>query len=504
MKTAFASWLVVLTAFSSVVSAQDSAVIRRLVQNAQMPENAARTLLRSINGVLREDAQRGGDRFDSDLRREVHAALYGNGPPPRAEYYDRVRTVLEALGSGLDEATLTGLFKAGRNASVMCAHRYGVTMGECDALLAAATNTPSALPYLAPDDGRELEGTLRRARVNRRVAREVTRKLRTTMLGVPRNLTRDNRGRGLLRLLEACPGGVSDRESQVRGWHVGPTPGLAQCIAAATGRLGGPQAASQLFEMSPRAAEAFVQWGGGSAAPPPPPVVNNPPPPRNPRTNPRSPRVNQMSAAEALRQQARAQFRLQNYSAAASAYQSAAQMEPGHGGTWAGLGAAKLAMRDFAGAIAAYQQAVAADESNAAYFVALGRAFAQNNQRDAAVAALQQAMRLDQANQAARDGLRALGGEPPPPPLPETPPRDAILSTMAPLRGAIQGCSPSFNGRVTFSIKVSGNTGEVIEVSSEGADENDAACMESVVQSARFPRFTRDELSIAYPFQLGT
>lgn len=506
MKTSLALALALL-AFAPAVLAQNDAVVQRLVRYGQMSEREARALVRKVDQVLAADAERGGDRFDSDLRRAVHSALYGDGPPPQAEYYDRLRTVLESLRSGLDEATLTGLFRPGRNAAVLCAHRYSITMGDCDALLAAATSTPAPLPYLAPDDGAELERTLRQRRIPRRVAREIVSKLRETMLGVPRNLTRDQRGRGLLRLLEACPGGVSDREAQVRAWHVGPTPGLAECIAGATASLGGAEAAVRLFGMSQRAADAFVAWGGAAsqvaAAPPPPPPP--PPPPRTQRQRQgRGPQVTQMSAAEALRQQARAQYRLRNYPAALSAYESAAQMEPNHAGTWAAIGATKLAMGDYAGAVTAYQRAVALDEDNAGFFVALGRAFAQNGQRDAAIAALQQAMRIDRDNMAAREGLRALGGEPPPPPLPEVPPRNAILATMQPLRGALMGCAPSFSGRVSFTIKIRGETGEVLEVSSEGAaNEDDAACMESVVQSARFPRFTREELTISYPFVLG-
>ncbi len=504
MKTSLALALALLALVSSA-SAQNESVVQRLVQYGQMSEREARALVSKIDRVLAADAERAGNRFDSDVRRAVHAALYGDGPPPQAEYYDRLHTVLDSLRGGLDEATLTGLFRPGRNAAVLCAHRYSVTMGDCDALLAAATRTPSPLPYLAPDDGRELERALRQRRIPRRIAREIVTKLRDTMLGVPRNLTRDQRGRGLLRLLEACPGGVPDREAQVRAWHVGPTPGLAQCIAGATANLGGAEAAVRLFGMSQRAADAFVGWGGGHtevAATPAPP-----PPRRQPRRQPRQgrgPQVAQMSAAEALRQQARAQYRLRNYPAALSAYESAAQLEPDHAGTWAAIGATKLALRDYPGAVEAYQRAVALDEDNAGFFVALGRAFSMNGQRDAAIAALQQAMRIDRDNMAAREGLRALGGEPPPPPLPEVPERSAILAAMQPLRGALTGCAPSFSGRVSFTIKVLGETGEVIEVSSEGAaNEDDAACMESVVQSARFPRFTRPELTINYPFVLG-
>ncbi len=487
----------------SIGQAQDAAVVQRLVQNGQMPRNAARSLVNTVNRTLATEAGRDGEGFDSDLRRKTHEAIFGSGPPPRNEYRARLQATLDRLNNGLNVELLTALFAARRNAAVMCAHRYGVTIGECDALIAGATLTPSALPYLAPDDGAELLRALRGNRVRTRTAREIVTKLRETMLGVPRNLSRDARGRGLIRLLEQCPGGTDDRETQIRGWHVGPTPGLAQCIAGAVSRNGGAEAAAQLFGMRPQTAQAFVQWGAPAAPPPvavnPPPTMRQPPP-----RNPRGPQVNSVSAPEALRQQARAQFRLRNYQAALSAYEAAANLDGNHAGTWAGIGATRMAMNNHSGAIEAYQRAVSINENNAGYFVALGRAFARNNQNEGAVAALQQAMRIDPQNQAAREGLRALGGEPPAPPLPESPPRSAILATMQPLQGAVQGCAPSFAGQVSFRITIRGETGEVTNVTSQGAsNENDAACMESVLQSARFPRFTRAELSISYPFRLS-
>ncbi|HJL05127.1 MAG TPA: tetratricopeptide repeat protein [Polyangiaceae bacterium LLY-WYZ-15_(1-7)] len=510
-RLSFALALLTGLGFSAVApaSAQDAAVVRRLVQFGQMEEGDARDLVRKVDRVLAADAERGGDRFDTDLRRETHQALFGNGPPPRAEYYERIQAVKERLAGGLTSLTLPVHFQARPNASVLCAHAYGITIGECDALIAAATETPAALPYLPPDDGRALVGELRSGRVNRRVAREIASKLRDVMLGVPRNLTNDQRGRALLQLMEQCPGGTSDREAQVRAWHVGPTPGLARCIAGAIARRGGASMAQGLFELSPNAAQAFLSWGApGASAQPTPPTPPTPPrtrPPRNPPPrNSGSPQVSQMSAPEALRQQARAQFRLRNYPAALSAYEQASQLEPDHAGTWAGVGACKAAMRDYPGAITAYSQAVRLAPENDGYFVSLGRAYAQNGQREAAIGALQQAMRIDRNNMSAREGLRALGGEPPPPPLPEVPPRDAIIATMRPLEAGVAGCSPTFSGRVVFHLIITGETGEVTGVSSEGVeDPNEAACMESVVQSARFPRFTREELTISYPFEIA-
>ncbi len=65
------------------------------------------------------------------------------------------------------------------------------------------------------------------------------------------------------------------------------------------------------------------------------------------------------------------------------------------------------------------------------------------------------------------------------------------------------GCAPNFTGVARFRVVVSGETGEVTEAAASGVTNADeAACMESVVQSARFPRFTRPTLTMTYPFSL--
>ncbi|MCB9601377.1 MAG: tetratricopeptide repeat protein [Sandaracinus sp.] len=486
--------------------AQDPAVIQRLMQNGQMPRDVAVSVVRKVDAVMRANAERGGENYD-DLRQATNRALFGAQAGPgasRPEYDTRLAQVMHRLRTGLDLATLAVYFPQRRNGALLCTNEFGLAIAECDALIAAATLQPTALPYLPPDDGRGLEQELRSARVDRRLGREIVEKVKTVMMGVPRTLSNDQRGRALLQLMEACPGGSRDRETQVRAWHVGPTPGLVRCIGERIARQGGAPMAQALFELSPRAAEAFVRWAGppAEAAPPPPPPP--PPPTMQPRTGPTGPQVAQMSAPQALRQQAEAQLRLRNAQAALSAYESAAQLEPNEAQNWAGVGMCKALLRDFAGAIEAYRRAVQIATTNDAYFVALGRAYAQNNQRDAAVGALQQAMRINRNNMDAREGLRALGGEPPPAPLPEVPDRGAIIGAMATLRGGLVGCAPNFTGRVNFVMVISGETGDVTAVSVEGVENPDeAACMETVVLSARFPRFTRPELSIDYPYELG-
>ncbi len=495
-------------------AAQDAEVVNRLMQYGRMEQRDARALTEKISAVLQRDAAAGGERYNP-LRQAVNRAVFGRGAGPggtRVEYDQRLAQVLSRMRGGLDGPILSVLFRPARNAAALCSNNFGVTMGECDALISAASSQAATLPYMPPDDGAALGRALRQARVSRRQANEVVRKLLEVMLGVPRILTRDDRGRGLLSLLAACPGGTPDREAQIRAWHVGPTEGMARCLAAQVA-AGGPARAELLFGMSPAAAQAWLRWGApgvSAAAPPPvnpaPPPVNPAPPPVNPRVAPPrpTPPLHGAAAAEALREQARSFFRARRYPQAAAAYEAAATIQPNHAGTQSGLGACRLAMGDPAGAAAAYGQAVRLAPDNGAFRVAQARALVAAGDRDGAIAALQQALVADPNNTAAQHGLSALGGHPLPPPLPETPPREVIVGVMQTLTGALRGCAPEFDGVATFRLSIEGATGDVTEATLQGdaAETDEGQCMAGVVQSAHFPRFTRESITINYPFQL--
>lgn len=499
-----------------VAHAQDAGVVQRLVNQGKMPQADARALVRKIDARMADNARQGGESYDN-LRQATNRALFGAQAGPganRGEYTQRLQQVMQRLRSGLDLATLQVYFSAGRNAAVMCAHRWSVTIGECDALIAAATLTPVALPYLAPDDGNALQQQLREARVNRRYAREIASKVGETMLGVPGVLTNDSRGRTLVALLDACPGGTSDREAQIRAWHVGPAPGLVHCIAGALHARGGAAAAQEAFGLSPRAARAMMEWGEPAAqvavAPPPPPPPNN----NNVRNgngrngNGRTPQVTATTDVQTLRRQGASLMRARQYPAAVQAYTAAVQADQSHAPTFAALGAAQMAARNPAGAAMALRKATELAPQNDAYFVGLARALVQNNQNAEAIAALQAAVNINYNNMEAREGLRHLGGEVPDPPLPEHPARDQIIAAMRPLEAGVAGCAPMFGGRVTFHVVIQGESGHVTAASLEShaggeIDPDTQACMESVVQSARFPRFTRESFEISYPYAIA-
>jgi hypothetical protein len=163
--------------------------------------------------------------------------------------------------------------------------------------------------------------------------------------------------------------------------------------------------------------------------------------------------------------------------------------------------------------------------------VGLARALTRAGDREGAIAAYQLALALEPGRGDARRELDALRGggepepeehtpalassvarrpapEPPPgparPTLPETPARDDIIRTMAPFRARLESCAPEVSGTVTIRLVIVGATGEVREAEALGehAGTSQAECWESNLRGARFPRFTREQLEIRYPFEL--
>ncbi len=109
--------------------------------------------------------------------------------------------------------------------------------------------------------------------------------------------------------------------------------------------------------------------------------------------------------ATALRNQARDHFQARRFAEAAAAYERAAALNPNNAGTFAGLGAARLAMNDARGAIRAYEKATQLQPSSSGFHSALGRAYFMAGDRAHAGAEFQRALSLDPNNAAAREGM---------------------------------------------------------------------------------------------------
>ena len=398
--------LLVGVAIASPAGAQDRAVVDRLAQFGRMQRREAEAIVRAVNRGLAENAGRDGG-YDR-VRQVVGSRLFGGPGSNPEEYASRLQQVRQRLRRGLDQELLEALFPAEENSAVLCANGFPITMADCDALVAAASRQLSALPYTAPDDGAALRASLRNAGMSRREADQVVAKLRDVMLGVPRILSRDERGRGLLALLERCPGALRQRESQMRAWHVGPNEGMARCIAealAARGRQAQPTT-QLLFSMNEAQARGFLRWGAPQAVQPPTPTPS-------PATGP-----DHMALA-------RAHFQAGRLQQAAEEYRLAARGDATDFRALAGLGAALLRLGDPAGAAGAFQGAARLAPDNATLPASAGDALRAAGRRDDAVAAYRRALSIDARHRGALEGLRALGAPVAPAPAPAPAPTPA-------------------------------------------------------------------------------
>ena len=136
----------------------------------------------------------------------------------------------------------------------------------------------------------------------------------------------------------------------------------------------------------------------------PPPTKDSPPQkPAAPET-----KVDNAALFAEAREQARVAYAAKRYKDAAAAYERAARYDPGHAGTYAGLGAARLQLGDDVGAVQAYQRAVQLSPTTAGFHAALGRAYLTAGDQARARSAYKQALALDPAHEAAKAALEKL------------------------------------------------------------------------------------------------
>ncbi|MCS6798402.1 MAG: tetratricopeptide repeat protein, partial [Myxococcota bacterium] len=405
-------------------------------------------------------ADRGPDHRSRLRTRALHALHGGAGSGEEARV--RLEDVLARFRQGLDERLLEALFAPEPHAAVLCAQELPLTMADCDALLAAAARERAIVPYVPPDDGRALQRALQSGRVGRRDARAVVEALRRGMLGVPRSLTNDERGRAMLRLLEACPGALASRESQVRAWHVGPTEPMARCLGQEMNRLGegAVAAARDWLGMPESAARAFLAWAGpaqGPAASISEPTSSGagvasggtsassvPYGPASAAARP-GPTLGDVPAMLA---EARAHFQAGRFPQAASAYERVSLLDPGNARAHAGLGSARLRLGNAPGAITAFRSALAIEPRNAAFHAMLGDALAHAGDRAGAERAYRQALALQPDHPQAVQGLMRLGVSPAA--SSAAPSTSAVAAPAPPARGTDPSAAARAEGRVHF------------------------------------------------------
>lgn len=293
--------------------------------------------------------------------------------------------------------------------------------------------------------------------------------------------------------------------------------GLARALAQAGDREGAVLAYRMALTLEPGRPDAQRELAA-LAPPAPPPAPAPPPQPAGP------------SEAD-LRAQARAHYAARRFPQAEQGYRRLTELAPNEAGAHAGLGAALLAQGRANEAVVAYRRAVELDGRNAGFFVALGASYERSGNAAGARAAYERALSLDGTQRAAREGLARVapapppsgspgvaiapsvtappGGPPPAPPpsgptLPESPSRDDIVRTLGPLEARLEACAPRVDATVTFRLRIRGADGRVAEVETLGdmAATDEAGCWEGHLTGARFPRFTREEIEISYPFAL--
>jgi hypothetical protein len=88
-------------------------------------------------------------------------------------------------------------------------------------------------------------------------------------------------------------------------------------------------------------------------------------------------------------------------------------------------------------------------------------------------------------------------------PPPATPSRTQVTHAMAEVSGEVAGCGRGEHGVATVQVTVTGETGAARgSLGGPFAGTEVGACIEAVIATARFPRFTNPTFSFTFPFRL--
>lgn len=374
-----------------MVEAQDKRVVARVAQFGRVSEADAARIVGQLNRGLADNANRGGVKYDR-VRERVGRTMWNNPGRTKAEYKERLDQVFARLRAGADPQVVQALFTSEPASAMNCVTDFPLTMSACDALIAASTGQRAALAYVPPDNGSALVTELVNSGAPKKTAQDSVRALSDLMLGVPRNVLNDPRGEDIAKLMAACPGALSSRESQIRAFHMGPTVGMARCIAGELAKRGSTAAfATQLILLVDKPeAGAFLAWGAPSVMS----VVL-------------ASSAGGVSVENVLKT-ARAHYQAGRFAQAAAVYGQAVRMEPTSSRALAGLGSARLRLNDAAGAVTALNAALRSNPKNANLYTLLGQAFAAAGSVDNAMAAYRRALQADPKHAYAKAALTEL------------------------------------------------------------------------------------------------
>ena len=89
--------------------------------------------------------------------------------------------------------------------------------------------------------------------------------------------------------------------------------------------------------------------------------------------------------------------------------------------------------------------------------------------------------------------------------LPKQPGRDQVKSAMGLVAARVKACAKGESGRLLVQVKVLGSTGRITSaavIDDKFKGTSVASCAARAVRQAKFPRFSKEQISIKYPFDL--
>jgi len=134
-----------LAAATPAAEAQDADVVGKLTQHGGLSKRDARSLVREVSKKMRDAADSFAGMNDP-VRRAMRVAVFGAvSTGPQQDMVNDAKARLYLYG-GLNGRALALLFRPGPTAVAGCMGGFGLSQGNCEALVAAAAQRPVRHP----------------------------------------------------------------------------------------------------------------------------------------------------------------------------------------------------------------------------------------------------------------------------------------------------------------------------------------------------------------------
>lgn len=363
---------------SGTAQAEGDRIVARLAHFGQMQARDAQDLQGRVTLALQKNAAQ-NQGYD-EVRKRVGQRLFGGPGNTRAEYDHRLAQVRRRLHAGLDETMLEVLIVPGKNPERQCTLELGLSLTDCDVLVAAASKRRVLVPYVAADRGDAAVASMQASGIKSHHARRIVGAVERVMVNAPVSLGQGVRHQQFASLMHACPGALTSWPAQVRAWNLGPTEGMVRCIGIQLSRTSGDPAtlAKTLFSLRRSEARALVHWATGGGEDP-----------------------GEVAIANGKRFYSAGEF-----AKAAEAFDEATQIDPSSADAWMGRGLALLELGKAPQAVQALDSALRIRPDDAELHAWVGEAHAQAGRPEEAMGAYKQALALHPKNKRARTGIK--------------------------------------------------------------------------------------------------